>query len=352
VLEYECLHHRVQLCSPAWQEKDVGAVLRDEHRGPIAEWGALLLSLPGMQAQLCRVVAIEGALQVRLRMPPVLWHAWAALNACCLLVCRAPPDIRGSGRERGHGKQLRLWSSRPDVAICMLASPHPVTAPPCARYKRLPLPPINLLCTLHCAGTELTHCPKCGKALKPGKHHVGCSAGKSAPRQASKRSRMVSGCLQRFQMAQPRPCAPLLATPPAQCAALGPCPTCRTPPPPPHTPCASTQAPSDSPPPAFPRHPHTRVLQSNDGDLEFYLQPEDSLEEPLGQGVAAALHQDPTAAFLAAPQQQQGTLPPPPRMGQGKGHLSPFPFLGEGQQLLPGDLHQQHLQLPQASQQL
>jgi hypothetical protein len=39
-------------------------------------------------------------------------------------------------------------------------------------------------------------------------------------------------------------------------------------------------------------------------------------------------------------------------MGQGKGHLSPFPFLGEGQQLLPGDLHQQHLQLPQASQQL
>ena len=56
---------------------------------------------------------------------------------------RAPPDIRGSGKERGHG-------------------------------------------------TELTHCPKCGKALKPGKHHVGCSAGKTAPRQASKRSRVVS----------------------------------------------------------------------------------------------------------------------------------------------------------------
>lgn len=54
---------------------------------------------------------------------------------------RAPPDIRGSGKERGHG-------------------------------------------------TELTHCPKCGKSLKPGKHHVGCSAGKSAPRQASKRSRL------------------------------------------------------------------------------------------------------------------------------------------------------------------
>jgi hypothetical protein len=56
---------------------------------------------------------------------------------------RAPPDIRGSGKERGHG-------------------------------------------------TELTHCPKCGKALKPGKHHVGCSAGKTAPRQATKRSRVVS----------------------------------------------------------------------------------------------------------------------------------------------------------------
>jgi hypothetical protein len=39
-------------------------------------------------------------------------------------------------------------------------------------------------------------------------------------------------------------------------------------------------------------------------------------------------------------------------MGQGgKGHLSPFPF-PEGQQLLPGDLHQQLLPLPQASQQL
>lgn len=55
---------------------------------------------------------------------------------------RAPPDIRGSGKERGHG-------------------------------------------------TELTHCPKCGKTLKPGKHHVGCSGGKTAPRQANKRSRAV-----------------------------------------------------------------------------------------------------------------------------------------------------------------
>ncbi|EFN59000.1 expressed protein [Chlorella variabilis] len=53
---------------------------------------------------------------------------------------RAPPDVRGSGKERGHG-------------------------------------------------TELKFCPKCGKDLRPGKHHVGCSAGKSAPRQAAKRQR-------------------------------------------------------------------------------------------------------------------------------------------------------------------
>lgn len=56
---------------------------------------------------------------------------------------RAPPDVRGSGKERGHG-------------------------------------------------TELKFCPKCGKELKPGKHHVGCSAGKSAPRQAAKRQRQMS----------------------------------------------------------------------------------------------------------------------------------------------------------------
>ena len=56
---------------------------------------------------------------------------------------RAPPDVRGSGKERGHG-------------------------------------------------TELKFCPKCGKELKPGKHHVGCAAGKSAPRQAAKRRRHVS----------------------------------------------------------------------------------------------------------------------------------------------------------------
>lgn len=55
---------------------------------------------------------------------------------------RAPPDIRGSGKERGHG-------------------------------------------------TELTHCPKCSKALKPGKHHVGCSGSKVAPRQTTKRARPV-----------------------------------------------------------------------------------------------------------------------------------------------------------------
>eukprot|EP00887_Chlorella_sp_A99_P005318 scaffold1.g5318.t1 len=55
---------------------------------------------------------------------------------------RAPPDVRGSGKERGHG-------------------------------------------------TELSFCPKCGKDLHPGKHHVGCVAGKSAPRQAAKRQRQI-----------------------------------------------------------------------------------------------------------------------------------------------------------------
>ena len=53
---------------------------------------------------------------------------------------RAPPDVRGSGKERGHG-------------------------------------------------TELQFCPKCGKELKPGKHHVGCFAGRVGPRQAVKRAR-------------------------------------------------------------------------------------------------------------------------------------------------------------------
>ena len=39
---------------------------------------------------------------------------------------RAPPDVRGSGKERGHGQ-------------------------------------------------ELNQCPRCGKALIPGKHHTGCA---------------------------------------------------------------------------------------------------------------------------------------------------------------------------------
>eukprot|EP00884_Botryococcus_braunii_P003922 jgi/Botrbrau1/13530/Bobra.0347s0014.1 len=51
---------------------------------------------------------------------------------------RAPPDVRGSGKERGHG-------------------------------------------------CELQYCPKCGKELRAGKHHVGCFAGRTAPRQAAKR---------------------------------------------------------------------------------------------------------------------------------------------------------------------
>jgi hypothetical protein len=65
---------------------------------------------------------------------------------------RAPPDIRGSGKERGHG-------------------------------------------------TELQYCPRCGKELKAGKHHVGCFAGRSAPRQAAKRFRLVRRVLFYFKCA-------------------------------------------------------------------------------------------------------------------------------------------------------
>jgi hypothetical protein len=118
-----CIGCGLTLCSPAWQQKDVGAVLRDEHRRPIAEWGALLLPLPRVQAQLRGVVAIEGALQVRLRMPPVLWHACAALNACCLWFA----ELRRTYEARdGSGVTVSssaCGSSRPDVAICMLANP-------------------------------------------------------------------------------------------------------------------------------------------------------------------------------------------------------------------------------------
>lgn len=51
---------------------------------------------------------------------------------------RAAPDVRGSGKERGHG-------------------------------------------------AELESCPKCGAELKPGRHHVGCAAGKQAAAQQEKR---------------------------------------------------------------------------------------------------------------------------------------------------------------------
>ena len=54
---------------------------------------------------------------------------------------RAPPDARGSGKERGHG-------------------------------------------------CELQFCPKCAKELKAGKHHVGCFAGKAGAKQAAKRSKV------------------------------------------------------------------------------------------------------------------------------------------------------------------
>ena len=63
---------------------------------------------------------------------------------------RAPPDVRGSGKERGHG-------------------------------------------------TELQFCPKCGKELKPGKHHVGCFAGRVGSRQTAKRARDEVCCRQSCQ---------------------------------------------------------------------------------------------------------------------------------------------------------
>jgi hypothetical protein len=93
---------------------------------------------------------------------------------------RAPPDVRGSGKERGHG-------------------------------------------------TELKFCPKCGKDLRPGKHHVGCSAGKSAPRQAAKRQRQVRAgppapCLAPYRPSAAVPsalaCAP---RPPSPALTLHPC---------------------------------------------------------------------------------------------------------------------------------
>lgn len=58
---------------------------------------------------------------------------------------RAPPDVRGSGKERGHG-------------------------------------------------CELQYCPKCGKELRAGKHHVGCFAGRTAPRHPAKRFKVPSSC--------------------------------------------------------------------------------------------------------------------------------------------------------------
>ncbi|GMH33224.1 hypothetical protein BSKO_01058 [Bryopsis sp. KO-2023] len=57
---------------------------------------------------------------------------------------RAAPDVRGSGKERGHGSELKA-------------------------------------------------CPKCGAELKPGRHHVGCVAGRSVSRpKARKRSSKTS----------------------------------------------------------------------------------------------------------------------------------------------------------------
>jgi len=110
----------------------------------------------GMQRLFCFSFTLEC---VALRLPPPpsrrrrrfrrcpqpcnFSHPFSTRNPRRLKVhYRAPPDIRGSGKERGHG-------------------------------------------------TELQYCPRCGKELKAGKHHVGCFAGRSAPRQAAKRFRLV-----------------------------------------------------------------------------------------------------------------------------------------------------------------
>lgn len=55
---------------------------------------------------------------------------------------RAPPDIRGSGKERGHSM-------------------------------------------------ELTSCPKCHKELKPGKHHTGCRSSSRVGASQAKRTKQV-----------------------------------------------------------------------------------------------------------------------------------------------------------------
>lgn len=55
---------------------------------------------------------------------------------------RADPNVRGSGKERGHGKELPL-------------------------------------------------CPKCNKSLERGRHHVNCVAGKAAPSQSNRRLERV-----------------------------------------------------------------------------------------------------------------------------------------------------------------
>ena len=86
---------------------------------------------------------------------------------------RAPPDVRGSGACSATGRA---------------ATPSLHRGPLTAR------PPRPRAGKERGHGTELTHCPKCGKGLKPGKHHVGCSATKpSATPRASgtKRQKLV-----------------------------------------------------------------------------------------------------------------------------------------------------------------
>lgn len=102
-----------------------------------------------------------GALDTRVRDPNRFYCPYPGCNRSFAELWRlkvhyrAPPDVRGSGKERGHG-------------------------------------------------TELKFCPKCNKELKAGKHHVGCSAGRPSGRTSSKKK----GPVRRQQLCELTLCVP------------------------------------------------------------------------------------------------------------------------------------------------
>jgi hypothetical protein len=100
---------------------------------------------------------------------------------------RAPPDVRGSGELRAFSHWIKYGHKF--AGACLDAKSHAGSAGKERGH-----------------GTELTHCPKCGKGLKPGKHHVGCSATKptATPRTSSKRQKLVSTEFQRVRYVSAR----------------------------------------------------------------------------------------------------------------------------------------------------